>query len=142
MIATLVRLNRFQSETILRRFARTLTACALSFAAARLASLPEGYWALITAVVIVTQPSLSKTVAAAQDQIVGALLGAAVGMVGIVAIVHGTPTLTAFCIGLLPLALIAAWRPSLRLACVTLVIAMLAPQDAGTPYDRPVHRVL
>ena len=31
-----------------RRFGRTLTGCVLSYGAAKLAALPEGYWALTT----------------------------------------------------------------------------------------------
>ncbi|SAL82311.1 membrane protein-like protein [Caballeronia choica] len=125
-----------------RRLARTLMACALSYGAARLATLPEGYWALITTLVVVTQPSLTQTLGTARDQIIGACLGAAVGVLGIVAIVQGATPIIVFFVALLPLAVLAALDPGLRLACVTLVIVVLIPGDGGSPFERPIHRVL
>jgi uncharacterized membrane protein YgaE (UPF0421/DUF939 family) len=125
-----------------RRLARTLMACALSYGAARLATLPEGYWALITTLVVVTQPSLTQALGTARDQIIGACLGAAVGVLGIVAIVHGATPIIVFFVALVPLAVLASLDPGLRLACVTLVIVVLIPGDGGSPFERPIHRVL
>src|ERR1700761_1393194 len=68
-----------------RRLVRTLAGCALSYGAARLAALPEGYWALITTLVVVTQPSLTQALGTARDQIIGAFIGGVVGMLGVVA---------------------------------------------------------
>lgn len=125
-----------------RRFARTLTGCLLSSGAARLANLPEGYWALITTLIVVTQPSLTQALTIARDQIIGAFIGAAVGGVGLVAIDHGAAPMTVLAIALLPLAALAAVRPGLRLACVTLVIVVLVPGGGGSLFERPLHRVL
>ncbi|MEI5995988.1 FUSC family protein [Paraburkholderia bengalensis] len=124
-----------------RRFARTLTGCVLSYGAARLATLPEGYWALITTLIVVTQPSLTQALTIARDQIIGACIGAIVGGIGIVVVDHGVDPLTVFAIALLPLAAMAAARPGLRLACVTLVIVVLVPGDSGSAFVRPLHRV-
>jgi hypothetical protein len=123
-----------------RRFARTLTGCVLSYGAARLATLPEGYWALITTLVVVTQPSLTQAIATARDQIIGACIGGVVGGIGVVLVEHGADPLVVFSIALLPLAVLAAVRPSMRLACVTLVIVVLVP-GGGSPFVRPLHRV-
>ncbi|SAK87679.1 FUSC family protein [Caballeronia ptereochthonis] len=125
-----------------RRLLRTLMSCAISYAAARLAALPEGYWALITTLVIVTQPSLTQAVDTARDQIIGACIGAVAGVLGIVAMERGAPPLAVFAVALVPLAALSAKRPALRLACVTLVIVVLIPAGEGSPFERPLHRVL
>jgi len=69
------RVRAFFGAPEARRLLRTLMSCAISYAAARLAALPEGYWALITTLVIVTQPSLTQAVDIARDQIIGAFIG-------------------------------------------------------------------
>jgi hypothetical protein len=127
----------------LRRFARTLISCMLSYGAAKLATLPELYWAVITTLVVVTQPSLNQALNTGRDQIIGAVIGAVVGVIGLVAILRGAPPLIVFAIALVPLAALAAWRPTLRLACVTLVIVVLVPASGmGSPFARPIDRVL
>lgn len=125
-----------------RRLLRTLMSCAISYGAARLAALPEGYWALITTLVVVTQPSLTQAVNTARDQIIGAFIGAVAGVLGIVAMQRGAPPLAVFSVALLPLAALSAKQPAFRLACVTLVIVVLIPAGPGSPFERPMHRVL
>ncbi|WP_109481184.1 FUSC family protein [Paraburkholderia sp. C35] len=124
-----------------RRFARTLTGCILSYGAAKLAGLPEGFWALITTMIVVTQPSLTAAITTSRDQIIGACIGGVVGGIGLVVMDHGADALTVFSVALLPLAALAAARPGLRLACVTLVIVVLVPGDSGSAFVRPLHRV-
>ncbi|SAK46312.1 Fusaric acid resistance protein family protein [Caballeronia catudaia] len=142
IIRTRRRLHAFFGAPEARRLLRTLMSCAISYGAARLAALPEGYWALITTLVIVTQPSLTQAVDTARDQIIGAFIGAVAGVLGIVAMQHGAAPLAVFTIALLPLAALSAKRPAFRLACVTLVIVVLIPASPGSPYERPMHRVL
>ena len=135
--------KKLTSTPELRRFARTLISCLLSYAVARLATLPELYWAVITTLVVVTQPSLNQALNTGRDQIVGAVIGGLIGMAGLFAIVRGAQPLIVFAIALLPLAALAAWRPTLRLACVTLVVVVLIPASGlGSPYERPIDRVL
>jgi hypothetical protein len=127
----------------LRRFARTLVSCLLSYYVAKLATLPELYWAVITTLIVVTQPSLNQALNTGRDQIIGAVIGGLVGVVGLFAILHGAQPLIVFSIALLPLAALAAWRPTLRLACVTLVVVVLVPASGlGSPFARPIDRVL
>ena len=120
--------------------ARILAACALVYGTSRLLGLPEGYWSLIT-VVIVTQPDLPRTLTASRDRIVGTLIGAAVGVVAIAGRLHGLPTLPLYAAGLVPLALLTAAWPSLRLSCITLTIVFLAPAG-GTAFALPMYRVV
>ncbi|BBU33103.1 hypothetical protein BTHE68_68370 (plasmid) [Burkholderia sp. THE68] len=136
------KLRTFFGAPEARRLLRTLMSCAISYAAARLATLPEGYWALITTLVIVTQPSLTQAVDTARDQIIGAFIGAVAGVLGIVAMERGAPPLAVFSVALVPLAALSAKRPAFRLACVTLVIVVLIPAGPGSPFERPMHRVL
>jgi uncharacterized membrane protein YccC len=124
-----------------RRFARTLLGCTISYCGARLATLPELYWAVITTLIVVTQPSLNQAINTSRDQVIGACIGALVGVAGIVAVNAGFRPLAVFAVALVPLAALTAWRPTLRLACVTLVIVVLIPAS-GSPFERPIARVL
>jgi uncharacterized membrane protein YccC len=135
--------KKLTSTPELRRFARTLVSCLLSYYAAKLATLPELYWAVITTLIVVTQPSLNQALNTGRDQIIGAVIGGVVGVVGLFAILRGAQPLIVFAIALLPLAALAAWRPTLRLACVTLVVVVLVPASGlGSPFERPIDRVL
>ena len=135
--------KKFTSTPELRRFARTLVSCLLSYYVAKLATVPELYWAVITTLVVVTQPSLNQALNTGRDQIIGAVIGGVVGMVGLFAILQGVRPLIVFAIAVLPLAALAAWRPTLRLACVTLVVVVLVPASGlGSPYARPIDRLL
>lgn len=139
----LVLTKKLTSAPELQRFARTLISCLLSYYVAKLATLPELYWAVITTLVVVTQPSLNQALNTGRDQIIGAVIGGVVGVVGLFAILRGAQPLIVFAIALLPLAALAAWRPTLRLACVTLVVVVLIPASGlGSPYERPIDRVL
>jgi uncharacterized membrane protein YccC len=130
------------SYAILRRLARTLLGALLAYGGARLATLPELYWAVITALVVVTQPSLNAALTTGRDQISGAAIGGMAGGLGILAILQGAPPILVFAFELVPLAALAAWRPTLRLACVTLVVVVLIPATGGgSPFERPVDRV-
>jgi hypothetical protein len=127
----------------LRRFARTHLGVAISYGAAKLVGLPELYWGVITTLVVVTQPSFNQALTTGRDQIIGAAIGGLASGIGILAILHGAPPLAVFAVELVPFAALAALRPSLRLACVTLVIVVLIPATGGgSPFARPVDRVL
>ena len=119
---------------------RLIAACALSFGAASLFGLPERFWSLITAIVVM-QPDLSHTLTAGRDRVIATLLGAVVG-IGLIAVhQQGVPTLPLFGAGLVPLAFVTAVWPSMRLSCTTLVIVLLIPSQ-GDPYSPSLFRVL
>jgi uncharacterized membrane protein YccC len=118
---------------------RILTACALSYIVTGMLGLPEGYWAVITAAVV-TQGDLSSTLEAGRDRILGTIIGAAVGLAVIEAnVAWGWPLENLFWIALIPLAIVTAIKPNLRLCCVTLAVVVLVPA-AGT-WHRPLDRV-
>jgi uncharacterized membrane protein YccC len=116
-----------------------MAACALSWLLAWLCGLKEGYWALITAVVV-TQPALDDTLAASRNRVLGTLIGAAAGCLVIEAARHGFSIQALFWCALSPLALLTAVRQNLRLSCITLMVVVLIPAS-GDPFVRPLDRV-
>ena len=122
----------------LRQAVRTLVSVFLSDVVAQVLHLREPYWALITAV-IVTQARISSTLEAGRDQIIGTLVGAVAGAGAIALSLAGLPKLPVFAVLLVPLALLAAFKPNLRLAGVTLVVVFLFPAQGGPvqPSGRP-----
>lgn len=124
----------------LRQSVRTLVSVFLSDVVAHSLHLREPYWALITAV-IVTQARISSTLETGRDQILGTLIGAVAGACAIALALLGLPKLPVFAGLMVPLALLAAFKPNLRLAGVTLVVTFLFPGQ-GNPFSRPIDRVL
>jgi len=114
-------------------------ACALAYALSTLAGLKEGYWAVITAIVV-TQPLLEDTIRASRTRIVGTLIGAACGFLVLLAVQHGLPRLVLFWCALVPLAMMTVVSQSFRLSCITLTVVVLIPA-AGPPFERPLDRV-
>jgi uncharacterized membrane protein YccC len=119
---------------------RILAACALSYVVARLIGLQEDYWALVTAIVV-TQPALSDALSAGRDRVLGTLVGALAGLGVIGASELGVPAFPLFWIALIPLSILTAVKPNLRLSCVTLVIVVLVP-SMGRPFARPIERIV
>jgi uncharacterized membrane protein YccC len=124
-----------------RQAARMLVSVSLSDIVSRLAHLGEPAWALITAV-IVTQSKIGATLEAGRDQIVGTLVGAVFGAAAIALSLAGLPKMPVFACLLVPLAIMAAFRPNLRLAGVTLVVVFLFPASGADPFARPIDRTL
>lgn len=134
-------LNRLRSWTPeLRQTVRTLVSVFMSDVVARGLHLHEPAWALITAV-IVTQARVSSSLEAGRDQILGTLIGAFAGAIAIALALAGLPRVPLFAALMVPLAVLAAFKPNLRLAGVTLVVVFLFPAQGGA-FSRPVDRVL
>ena len=119
---------------------RLVGACTLAYAAATMIGLPEGYWSLITAIVV-TQPEFSKTLAASADRIIATLIGAALGFLVLEAVVHGGPKLPLFAATLAALLVLTAIKPNLRMSGVTLIVVVLVP-STSEPFVRPFDRVI
>ena len=135
-------LERHGSET--RLALRTTLAALITFALAHLFQLPQGYWAVLTSVIIM-QGSVGGSLKASIDRMIGTFAGAIWGVVVTLAIPHhGDPALAlTLALALAPLALVAALRPSFRVAPVTAIIVLLSTssvQEGPVPYA--VDRVL
>lgn len=107
---------------------RVTIAGTLAFIITKALNLPQGYWAAITAVVI-TQASVGGSLKAAIERFLGTLAGAIYGGAIAAFIPHDSPSgiALAMFIGLFPLALLAAIKPSFRVAPVTSLIMLLPP---------------
>lgn len=123
-----------------RQTIRLLVSVGLAGLVGLLANLQEPAWALITAV-IVTQSSITETMSSGRYQLVGTLIGAAASIVPITLMLFHCPLWVSFAVAFVPLAILASWRPSTRMAVVTLMIATLFPTQ-NDPYLRPIERVL
>jgi uncharacterized membrane protein YccC len=110
---------------------RIAAAGVLSFALAQALALPQGYWAVFTAVLVV-QGSVGGSWKASVDRLLGTLLGAVYGAVVATLVPHSDALMmgVALTISLTPLALLAALNPSYRVAPITAVILLLG--SAGT----------
>ncbi|GAB6855657.1 FUSC family protein [Asaia astilbis] len=124
---------REDGEAPWRQMVRTFVAVAICWIIGETTGLVETTWSLITAL-IVTQSSIDQTVSTARDQIVGTVIGAVVGTLAITAQLFIGTYWTIFWIALAPLAYLAAIRPSLRFAGVTLMIVYLLPARDSNPY--------
>ncbi len=118
---------------------RILSACALSYVVTGVLALPDGYWAVITAIVV-TQADFGATVQAGRDRILGTVIGALAGFLVIETSLSGYALDTLFWVALAPLAILTALKPNLRLSCVTLVVVVLIPSTSS--WHRPLDRVI
>jgi uncharacterized membrane protein YccC len=124
-----------------RLMARATTAAALSFAAAEWLALPQGYWAVMTALIIV-QLSLGGTIAAAVDRLLGTLVGAALAVgAALIGAMWGVNQVLLLVLTLAPLAFLAALRPGFRVAPLTAAIVLLATPSSASPVDSAIHRI-
>jgi uncharacterized membrane protein YccC len=122
---------------------RVTIAGTLAFAITKIFNLPQGYWAAITAVVI-TQASVGGSLKAAIERFMGTIAGAIYGGVIAAFVPHSSPLGVglAMFVGLFPLALLAAIKPSFRVAPVTSLIMLLPPAgQAIGPLAAAIDRV-
>lgn len=127
-----------------RQALRVVIAVATTLIAINLLNVPQGYWAVITAVIVV-QTSIGGSLKAALDRLWGTLAGAAVGALVAITLPHSTPLQIGLVIivAVIPLAYLAAVNPAFRVAPVTAVI-MLVPSygpHAGAPLATALDRV-
>lgn len=109
-----------------------------------LLGLPQSYWAVLTAV-IVMQASLGGALKASIDRVVGTIAGALWGVIVALTVPHGGSWLlaTALTLALAPLALLVAFKPAYRIAPATAIIVLLGSSgQAAGPIVPALHRVL
>ena len=126
----------------LRYAIRVATAAVLAYAVSTGLGLPQGFWSVISAVIVV-QASIGGTLVAAQERAIGTIVGAAVG--GVASSLHpanavATALTLGGCVGVLAFA--AAHRPSLRMAPITASILIAATASRDGSFSLAIDRVL
>jgi uncharacterized membrane protein YgaE (UPF0421/DUF939 family) len=119
---------------------KTSLAAVISIYIANLFKLPQGYWAAISAIVVM-QSEVGTTLAASRDRLIGTAIGACMGAV-FAAFLGGT--ILWFGAAVIITILICQFLgldKSYRLACVTVAIVMLI-YHPGAPWAPAIHRFL
>lgn len=127
----------------LRHALRVVTAVVAAFVVVKLLGLPQGWWAVITALLVV-QTSVGGSLKAALDRLWGTIAGALYGALVAITIPHATDIGLAFAIAaaILPLAYLAAVNPIFRVAPVTALIVLLPIYGhAASPLISALDRV-
>jgi uncharacterized membrane protein YccC len=131
-------------EAEIRLAIRVTIAASIAFALARLLELPQGYWAVITAILIM-QTSVGGSLKAAVDRLGGTLAGAAYGAVISILMPHSSfaELLAAIAIAVGPMALLAAIKANFKVAPVTALIVLLpTPGNTAPPLLYALDRIL
>jgi uncharacterized membrane protein YccC len=129
----------------LRLCFRMTVAGLLAYVLAELFTLPRGYWAVFSAIIIV-QASVGGSVKATIDRVIGTIGGAVAGGALGYLLPHETVLLlslgVALVIALVLLTFVAALRPNYRIAPLTAVIVLLTSgaQQLG-PLESALYRI-
>jgi len=119
----------------------TIAACA-SYVAADAVGLSQGFWAVMTAI-LVTQANVGASLGLAIERLMGSLLGVVVGGVVAIALADAHEwRFAGLAVTVLVLAFFAARRPALRIACVTAAIVVLGDPSLGPPITSAETRML
>jgi uncharacterized membrane protein YgaE (UPF0421/DUF939 family) len=117
---------------------KTGLAAVLSTYLAELLHLPQGYWAAITAIVVM-QSQVHATLAASRDRLVGTAIGAFVGALFMAFVGDTLLCFGAAVILTMLICHLTGLDQSYRLACVTVAIIMLIPGPYA-PWALAAHR--
>ena len=123
---------------LIKQAVKTVAAALISLYASRFLKLPEGYWAAISAIVVL-QSDLQSTFRTSVNRLAGTAIGAVVGSGFAISFnehlwVFGLALMTAMLI----CALLDQWE-SYRFAGITVAIVMLLPHHAS-PWIVGLHR--
>jgi uncharacterized membrane protein YccC len=126
----------------LRQGARMGLTCVAAALLAELSGLPQGFWAVFTAV-IVMQTTVGGTLKASAERFAGTVAGAAIGGLGKAVAAHhgGAALLEVLAAAVIVTGALAAWRPSLKVAPVTAVIVLISPVAGLNPVAEALARV-
>lgn len=110
---------------------RVTMAGLVAFAVNHVFHLPQGYWTVLTAVLVV-QGSVGGSIKVAVDRMIGTVGGAVYGAIVASLLPQASfgESATALGAGLVPTALLAALNPSFRIAPVTVIIVLFSTASA------------
>lgn len=130
------------TSAALRNAGRMTVAALVAAGLATLSGLPQGYWAVITAMVIM-QGSLGGTLGAASDRVLATMAGAIAGAIGAwLQAQLALPQLLLLALVTSPLSLLVVIRPSFRLAPVTAAIILMSGTAEEDALQTAWHRTL
>jgi uncharacterized membrane protein YccC len=106
---------------------RMTISAALAYTLATALGLPQGFWAVLTTI-IVTQNSVGGSLKAAMERLVGSLCGALVGAIATLLLPSHSPLMVGLMLvaAVAPLTLLTAFSPGFRIAPVTAIIVLLS----------------
>jgi uncharacterized membrane protein YgaE (UPF0421/DUF939 family) len=119
---------------------KTAVAAVLSMYAANLLHLPQGYWAAISAIVVM-QSEVGATLSASRDRLIGTAIGAVTGT--LFGMLGGNGLLWFGLASILTTLIcqVVGLEQSYRMACVTVAIVMLV-RAQGPTWSTATHRFL
>ena len=121
---------------------RATVAAFLAYLLAEWLDLPKGYWAVLSAILVV-QSSLGASLAIAIDRCLGTLAGGVIGVgFAILAGPSFSLTLGFLVLGTFLAAMLAARSASYKLAPVTVCVVMLADPSHVNPWISGLERIL
>jgi len=132
-----------RNRTKLVQALRMTVSSLATFGLAEALGLPQGFWAVITAL-IVTQSNVGGSLKAALDRFVGSLLGAVYGGAVAFMIPHadGLTRAAALVVAVAPLSFMAAFSAGFRIAPITAIIVLLSATGSTLgPLDFALDRV-
>ena len=125
----------------LQQAIRTMIAAVIAYQVATYFALPQGYWSVMTAILVV-QASIGASLGLAIDRLIATLLGAVVAAVLVTIFGHAPGvTVILLAVAVMGLSYVATFRGSLRLASVTAAIVILSDPQLGSPTLAAAHRV-
>jgi uncharacterized membrane protein YccC len=126
----------------LRQAIQTTIAACISYFIVDALGLPQGFWAVMTAI-LVTQANVGASIGLALDRLFGSMVGVLVGGAVAVALADAHELKFAgLAVTVLVLAFFAARRPSLRIASVTAAIVILGDPRLGPPIASAENRMI
>jgi uncharacterized membrane protein YccC len=128
-------------QTELRHAVRVTAAAGAAYALATLLKLPQGYWAVFTAIIVV-QSSIGATITASMERLIGTVVGAGAGAIGSYARArYGLGEGVVLCGLVAILVFAAAVRPRLKVAPITAVIVLIGSTNHLDPITAAGLRV-
>jgi uncharacterized membrane protein YccC len=126
----------------LRQAFQTAVAACLAYLATELLQMPQGFWAVLTAI-LVTQANVGASLGVAFDRLLGSLLGVVVGgSVAVLIVHHQQFKYPALAVTVAVLAYFSARRAPMRIACVTAAIVILGDPRFGPALSSAGYRMV
>jgi uncharacterized membrane protein YccC len=121
---------------------RLVVAGGVALGVAKGLALPQGYWSVITAIIVI-QSNVGGSLKAARDRLIATFLGAAAGLAAVSVMPRtGAGGVAAFLLALMPTALAAAASPTYRIAPITAAMMLLSVSTTLTPFELGIDRVI